>query len=410
MTDAPALDRRHVPADLPDRICHYIDGQFVDSQDGDTFDVLEPVSNEVYVQAAAGKKADIDLAVAVARRAFTDGPWPKMLPRERSRVLHRIAEGTTGQLAATAMTEGMDLPGPLVSSPEALAAGVLRSLDRGRMVHLDLRWRVPLSAKLLLKLDARGQLAALAKAARPAMQGRPERASTRAREAYFVDFARDVVTEARMPVMVTGGIRRRATAEAALAPEDGRPGVAMIGIATALAYQPDLPNRWRGAEAVAEVPVLGWRKPALAGLATMGLAKLQMRRLGAGKVPKPGAWAPAVLIADQLRTRWPKLGACMDEAETDVLAYTGFPTQHRTKLHSTNPLERLNKEVKRRADVVGIFPNEDSIIRLVGAVLMEQNDEWQLQHRYMQIEGMAELNQPMIEEENQPLHITAKAA
>src|ERR687898_517733 len=97
-----------------------------------------------------------------------------------------------------------------------------------------------------------------------------------------------------------------------------------------------------------------------------------------------------------LRDRWPKLGTLMDEAETDVLAYLSFPAQHRAKLHSTNPLERLNKEVKRRADVVGIFPNEDSITRLIGAVLMEANDEWQLQHRFMQIEGMAELATPMI--------------
>ena len=72
-----------------------------------------------------------------------------------------------------------------------------------------------------------------------------------------------------------------------------------------------------------------------------------------------------------------------------MLAYLTFPVQHRTKLHSTNPLERLNKEIKRRADVVGIFPNTDSIQRLIGAVLLEANDEWQLQHRYMQIEGMA---------------------
>ena len=68
-----------------------------------------------------------------------------------------------------------------------------------------------------------------------------------------------------------------------------------------------------------------------------------------------------------------------------------FPEPHRGKIHSTNPLERLNKEVKRRADVVGIFPNEAAIIRLIGAVLLEQNDEWLLQHRYMQAEAMAGL-------------------
>lgn len=114
-------------------------------------------------------------------------------------------------------------------------------------------------------------------------------------------------------------------------------------------------------------------------------------------------------VADQLRARWPKLGAFMDDAEADVLAYMAFPAQHRTKLHSTNPLERLNKEVKRRADVVGIFPNEDSIVRLIGAVLLEANDEWQLQHRYMQVEAMADLIPPATEEEK-PLQITPRAA
>lgn len=101
-------------------------------------------------------------------------------------------------------------------------------------------------------------------------------------------------------------------------------------------------------------------------------------------------------VADQLRGKWPKLGAFIDDSEADVLAHMGFPASHRAKLHSTNPLERLNKEVKRRADVVGIFPGEASIIRLIGAVLLEANDEWQLQHRYMQTEVMAELTPPLI--------------
>ena len=113
-------------------------------------------------------------------------------------------------------------------------------------------------------------------------------------------------------------------------------------------------------------------------------------------------------VADQLRGKWPKLASLMDESEHDVLAYMAFPVQHRVKLHSTNPLERLNKEVKRRADVVGIFPNEQSIIRLIGAILLEQNDEWQLQSRYMQVEAMAELNpQP---NEAQPAQIPPRAA
>src|SRR5690348_11941833 len=82
----------YIPENLPASIQHFIDGHFVDSVGGETFDVLDPVSNESYVQAAAGQKADIDLAVAAAKRAFGSGPWPKMLPRQRSRILHTVAD------------------------------------------------------------------------------------------------------------------------------------------------------------------------------------------------------------------------------------------------------------------------------------------------------------------------------
>jgi transposase-like protein len=95
-------------------------------------------------------------------------------------------------------------------------------------------------------------------------------------------------------------------------------------------------------------------------------------------------------VADQLRPKAPKLANLMDDAEPDVLAYMTFPREHRTKLHSTNPLERLNGEIKRRTNVVGIFPNEDAITRLVGAILAEHNDEWAVQRaRYMTLETIA---------------------
>ena len=107
------------------------------------------------------------------------------------------------------------------------------------------------------------------------------------------------------------------------------------------------------------------------------------------------------VVADQLRAKFPKLAALMDDSEADVLAFMGFPKAHRVQIHSTNPLERLNAEIKRRTDVVGIFPNEAAITRLVGALLLEQNDEWQLQRRYMQLEGLQLLS------DNQPARLSA---
>ncbi|MDQ2683801.1 MAG: transposase, partial [Chloroflexota bacterium] len=113
-------------------------------------------------------------------------------------------------------------------------------------------------------------------------------------------------------------------------------------------------------------------------------------------------------VADGLRGRFAQAAALLQDAAEDILAYRHLPIEHQRQLHSTNPLERLNKEVKRRADVVGIFPDEKSIMRLIGAVLLEQNDEWQLQHRYMQLEAMTELLHP--DASNDPLRLPPKAA
>ena len=109
-------------------------------------------------------------------------------------------------------------------------------------------------------------------------------------------------------------------------------------------------------------------------------------------------------VADELRPGVSKLAALMDQSEANVLAYMGFPAPHRAKIHSTNPIERLNHEIKRRSDVVGIFPNEAAVTRLIGALLLEQSEEWAVQRaRYMTLETIA----PMSDDPNVSLPLLA---
>jgi putative transposase len=103
------------------------------------------------------------------------------------------------------------------------------------------------------------------------------------------------------------------------------------------------------------------------------------------------AHAEWTAVADRLRKRFPRVSALMEEARDDVLAYMSFHKSHWSQIRSTNPLERLNREIKRRTNVASIFPNEAAIVRLVGAILLEQNDEWAVTRRYMSLETMVGL-------------------
>ena len=131
----------------------------------------------------------------------------------------------------------------------------------------------------------------------PAMQGRTADGRTLAREAYFLEFAAKLAGKARMPLMTTGGIRRRAVAEEVL-----NQGVAVVGMATALTVIPDLPARWQaGDDAVAELPVVNWNDKVLSAVATMAVIRRQLRRLGSRRASKPDASPVVSLLLDRLR-------------------------------------------------------------------------------------------------------------
>ncbi|QUD87340.1 NADH:flavin oxidoreductase/NADH oxidase family protein [Phenylobacterium montanum] len=137
----------------------------------------------------------------------------------------------------------------------------------------------------------------------PAMTGAPQDGAINPREAYFIDFAREIAEVATMSIMVTGGVRRRDIAEQALQPKDGRPGVAVVGVAAALAFDPDLPIKWRdGQKLEVAIPPVTWKKKAFASLASMAVVKVQLNRISEGRRPKQRVSPLFALIGSQLAT------------------------------------------------------------------------------------------------------------
>jgi transposase-like protein len=136
-----------------------------------------------------------------------------------------------------------------------------------------------------------------------------------------------------------------------------------------------------------------WMRNAMAHLAPkQRLAVVAMLKTIFAQETAEAAREQWASVADALRERCPKLVALMDRSREEVLIYMSFPREHWAQIASTNPLERLNGEIKRRADVVGIFPNDRAVIRLVGALMLEQNDEWAVSRRYMSLESLSALS------------------
>ena len=128
-----------------------------------------------------------------------------------------------------------------------------------------------------------------------------------------------------------------------------------------------------------------------AGVKSRGHGRRRHRAPPSCRTTEEAARAEWRAVADRLRAKFRKLSELMDGAENEVLAYMAFPKSHWSQIHSTNPIERLNREIKRRTNVVSIFPNDAAIVRLIGAILLEQNDESAVSRRYMSLETLAGL-------------------